>query len=155
MIYIEMDDKSRIPYGKVMAQNGTKLLIEDNGTILCGVRILDHDFPVGPKHGYVCSVYRAYKILKKGHIDDHKRVSWEGPTFVVLRSGYHCIQTAYNHGDDLKRFIEDPDFQEWMQIDGDVKPILCIGGDNGPDESISSEKVQRMCLMLMKLRHLN
>eukprot|EP01083_Nonionella_stella_P231990 818794_1 len=74
-----------------------------------------------------------------------------GPTMVFIRSGYHEAQSAFNHAQDVARILEDERFNKWTRVLGgdDIKPILHLAGDTGPDEAARNDKVQLGGLWLM------
>ena len=116
------------------------------------VKINDHDFNVAPRHSFIMSVYAIFEIEDTGHYDDHRRVSWRGPTQVVVRSGYHERACTYNHAIDVGAMLDDRRFDKWTRDgEGNLKRVLHIGGDNGPDEAMKNESVMRSLYWLKML----
>ena len=60
------------------------------------VMLPDHGFPIGEKHKLIPSVYAA--CLKKDG-----EVSYNGPTFISIRSRKHDKSCAATHSDDFER----------------------------------------------------
>ena len=50
---------------------------------------------------------------------------------------------------DISRILNDSHFDEYAKNENEVKPILVIGGDGGPDEAVKNDKVQTGLLWLM------
>ena len=108
-----MDDKARAPIGTTLANKQTAV-----SSGLQSIRSSGHDFPNGPSHAFIVSAYRAYIISEYGQFDDYKRVSWSGPGVVYIRSAYHENQSAYNHCEDIIRFLDHPRFTDYLKTDG-------------------------------------
>eukprot|EP01084_Bolivina_argentea_P145881 255572_1 len=145
VLYISLDNKSRAGIGVTLANKQGKLLGVSE------LRISDHDFPYGSSHSLIISCYRILVISPNGYPDDHKRVSGSGETLVCIRSAYHWKDCAFNHADDIQRIIDNPIFNEWTRNEkNELKSILILEADTGPDEAHRNNKVQLGHLKLMK-----
>ena len=69
------------------------------------IKNLDHDFPVGPKHYFHCSVYKLVhneaKWTKRIRPEDCHMLTNIGPSFCIIRSGYHSKSTSSTHMFDM------------------------------------------------------
>ena len=67
----------------------------------CEVKNLDHDFAVGPKHYFHCSVYKTVDNSSKWkqniNPNDTNMLINIGPAFTFIRSGYHSRSTSSTH----------------------------------------------------------
>ena len=128
--YLSQDDKARIPLGLPISKKQTALIMHVDYKIT----LPDHDFPIGEKHKLIPSVYAAC------HMKDNK-VSFSGPTYIALRSAKHDSSTANSHQYDFQRLTELDEFNQSIKNKiGEIKPILLVAVDGGPDESPSSQK---------------
>ena len=94
----------------------------------------DHDFPIGEKHKLIPSVYASCEIK------DNK-ITFNGPTYIAIRSAKHDSSTAQIHQYDFLISMELEELKHSVKNkNGDIKPILCIAVDGGPDESPSNHK---------------
>ena len=94
----------------------------------------DHDFPLGERHKLIPSVY-ASCLMKESEI------SFSGPTYIAIRSAKHDSSTAASHQYDLCDVFDMPEFASSVKgKDGQMKPLLFVGVDGGPDEAPSSTK---------------
>lgn len=106
------------------------------------VQLPDHDWVVASRHKLIPSVYAGIKIISKSPIGDPAAVSYVGPTYVAIRSGKHCSSTARTHADDFERLLTLESFDVIMKTSsGEVKPILVISVDGGPDENPRNRSV--------------
>lgn len=99
------------------------------------VKLPDHDWVVAERHKLIPSVYGAMQI-KSNKMGDLSAVTYSGPTFIAVRSGKHCTSSALSHARDFNVLLNDADFVEFARDeDGNVKPIVIIIVDGGPDEN--------------------
>lgn len=99
------------------------------------VRLPDHDFPVAGSHCLIPSVYGIQEIAANG-FGDPKAVSYSGPTHIAIRSGKHSSSTAATHTADTEKLVELEGFKKFMlDTEGNVKPVLIMKVDGGPDEN--------------------
>ena len=89
----------------------------------------DHNFPIGERHKLIPSIY-ASCLMKDG------KIGYGGPTYIAIRSGKHDSSTAKTHSFDFNRLTELDEFKSaMMTCSEEVKPIVFVGVDGGPDES--------------------
>ena len=128
--YISQDDKARVPLGLPVAKKQTALIMHVDYKI----KLPDHDFSIGEKHKLIPSVYAAC------HVKDRK-ISFSGPTYIAIRSAKHDSSTANSHQYDFTRLTELEEFNLSIKNKkGDIKPLLFVAVDGGPDESPSAQK---------------
>ena len=102
------------------------------------MRLPDHDFAVGSRHLLVPSVMATCNIDKDG-------VSYNGDTYIAVRSSKHNNSSAYTHQEDLLRM------RELMPNLFRNKSILIKSVDGGPDENPRFQRNQLMCLKTFKV----
>ncbi|KAJ8671593.1 hypothetical protein QAD02_002852 [Eretmocerus hayati] len=94
----------------------------------------DHEFVVASRHELIPSVY-AVLLIENGRIGDQKAVTHSEPTYVAIRSAKHCSSTD-THAYDFRRLAEKAEFRDSFHgEDGEMKPVLVIMSDGGPDEN--------------------
>ncbi|KAE8742068.1 hypothetical protein FOCC_FOCC012395 [Frankliniella occidentalis] len=143
---ISEDDKARLPLGITAAKNQAPILMH----LEYKVTLPDHDWVVAPRHKLIPSVYAGI-IINEGKIDgDPALVTYSGPTYIAIRSAKHCSSTASSHAFDFNYLCKLPEFEDilkgniiyWLfSIDGEVKPVIVLSVDGGPDESPRYPKV--------------
>ena len=70
-----------------------------------------------------------------------KKISFSGPTYISIRSAKHDSSTANSHQYDFLKLTELEEFKQSIRNKkGDIKPLLLVAVDGGPDESPSSQK---------------
>lgn len=105
------------------------------------IRLSDHDFLKGSRHNLVPSVYAGI-VIKKECMGQKEAVTHSGPTYIAIRSGKHSSSTASTHAKDFDRLVELDEFKPIIkQNDGNLKPVLMISVDGGPDENPRYKKV--------------
>ena len=117
VIIIEMDDKARVPLSIDAASK--------QGKICMGYEIVtlnDHDFPIGPSHRLIPSVYAFNEQIFKRY-GDPQNVTWSGATQIFVRSGYHDSATSWNHFKDLDRIFQDPRYAKYHSYKGQLKKV--------------------------------
>lgn len=99
------------------------------------IQLPDHDWVVGEKHRLIPSVY-GFINIKKNLLEDHKAVTYSGPTFIAIRSGKSCSSTALSHARDFNFIMNCDEFADNCKLsNGEYKPILIMTVDGGPDEN--------------------
>lgn len=137
VIFISQDDKARVPIGITAAKKQAPLLMH----LDYKVSLPDHDFVVANQHKLIPSVYAGCSI-KKNAMGKPEAVTYSGPTFIAIRSGKHSASTASSHAEDFRTLIEQESFKEIFRNEfGNVKPIIMISSDGGPDENPRFPKV--------------
>ena len=130
VLFLSQDDKVRVPLGLPISKKQTAILMH----LEYKVTLPDHDFPIGEKHKLIPSVYAA--CLKKDG-----EVSYNGPTFISIRSGKHDKSCAETHSDDFERILQLEEFQDAaLTPNKDVKPLVFVSVDGGPDEAPKTSK---------------
>lgn len=67
---------------------------------------------------------------------DPHDVTFSGPTFIAIRSGKHAQSTVATHAYDIHTLLNEPSFSEILKTDeNDVKPVMIVTVDGGPDEN--------------------
>ena len=93
----------------------------------------DHDFPIGEKHKLIASVYA-------GCIQKETGPTYSGPTYVAIRSAKHDTSSSKTHARDFETLKTLESFRDIMLHENEVKPLVFVGVDGGPDESPSNLK---------------
>ena len=94
VFFLSQYDKARVPLGLPISKKQTTILMH----LEYKVTLPDHDFLIGEKHKLIPSVYAA--CLKKDG-----EVSYNGPTFISIRSGKHVKSCEETHSDDFQRIL--------------------------------------------------
>ena len=69
------------------------------------------------------------------------KISFSGPTYIAIRSAKHDSSTAQTHQFDFEKLLELEEFKNSVKNKtGEIKPILFVAVDGGPDESPSNYK---------------
>ena len=127
---LSVDDKAKVPIG-VTAVNKQSLLIM---YVDYEMRLPDHDFVKATKHKLTPSVYSACEICTTS-LKVALEISYSSPTYIAIPSGKHNSSTAYWHGRDFDHVLKLEEFQNIVKNEGEVKPIVMIFSDGGPDEN--------------------
>ena len=90
------DDKARILLGLAAANLQVPLLMH----VEYKVRLLYHDFVIGPQHKLIPSFYGICGITNTGD------VSYSGDTFIRIKSGKHDTLDAYTHAFDVRNIFQ-------------------------------------------------
>ena len=130
VFFISQDDKARVPLGLPISKKQTTILMHLEYKVI----LPDHDFPIGEKHKLIPSVYAA--CLKQDG-----EVSYNGPTFISIRSGKLGKSCAETHSDDFERILQLEEFQNAaLTPNKDVKPLVFVSVDGGPDEAPKNQQ---------------
>ncbi|CAG7828761.1 unnamed protein product [Allacma fusca] len=123
---LSQDDKARILLGLPAANIQSPILMH----MSYRVTLPDHDWVVAPGHKLIPSVYAGLDF-------DKRKLSYSGPTYIGIRSGKHDSSTAFSHACDFRRLIDLNEFKCLAKIpgSGEVKPIIIVFTDGGPDEN--------------------
>lgn len=79
---------------------------------------------------YIFSVYAACMV------NENNDVGYSGPTYIAIRSAKHDRSDANSHSWDFDRLINLKEFEKAARdYTGQVKPIVIITVDGGPDEN--------------------
>ncbi|CAF1291047.1 unnamed protein product [Rotaria sordida] len=126
VFYLSQDDKCKVPLGLPAAKVQAPMLMH----LDYRVRLPDHDWTVAPRHQLTPSVYAACFLSEEGDL------GYSGPTYVAIRSAKHEFSSAESHALDFDRLICLKEFEEVARDEtGQVKPILIVTVDGGPDEN--------------------
>lgn len=129
--FFSQDDKARVPIGITAANKQAPMLMH----VEYRVKLPDHDWVVAAGHKLVPSVYAGIEI-KPDDIGNCQAVSYSGPTYIAIRSGKHSSSTAFSHAADFNRVMNRPEFDAVAKdANGQVKPVLILTVDDGPDEN--------------------
>eukprot|EP00122_Pirum_gemmata_P001778 Pgem_evm1s1604 len=142
VMVLSCDDKANVPIGITASKCKMVGLIG----LEYKVQLPDHDFVIAAGHKLIPSVYAPLLIDNK-----NKKLTYNGPTKIKIRSLKHDSSTAFSHGRDIKELLDDDEYKEFTRCeDGKVKSILFHLVDGGPDESPRSPKTLRMAYQLFK-----
>ncbi|CAF5087070.1 unnamed protein product [Rotaria sp. Silwood1] len=126
IFYLSQDDKCKVPLGLPAARVQAPMLMHLDYRI----HLPDHDWTVAPRHQLTPSVYAACLLSEDGDI------GYSGPTYIAIRSAKHEFSSAETHATDFDRLVCLKDFEKVARNEtGQVKPILIITVDGGPDEN--------------------
>lgn len=131
VFFLSSDDKARVPIGITAAKKQAPFLMH----VEYRVTLPDHDWVVAKKHKLIPSVYAVIEIAEN-KFGDPSAVSYSGPTYIAIRSGKHSSSNASTHALDFKKLTSLKEFQELAKTeDGQLKPVVMISTDGGPDEN--------------------
>ncbi|CAF0991460.1 unnamed protein product [Didymodactylos carnosus] len=126
VLFMAQDDKCKIPIGMPAAKIQAPMLMH----LDYALRASDHDWTQAPKHQLTPSVYAACIINPEGDM------SYMGPTYIAIRSAKHDQTDGKSHAVDFDRMVNLKEFDRVARDSfGDVKPIIIITVDGGPDEN--------------------
>ncbi|CAB0045222.1 unnamed protein product, partial [Trichogramma brassicae] len=126
-------DKARVKIGLTAANKQSSRLMH----LDYRVKLPDHDWVIASKHTLIPSVYAGIQI-KQNSSGSPENVTYSGPTYVAIRSGKHSSSTAASHSNDIRKLYELESFKPIMyDHDNQIKPVLVISVDGGPDENPS------------------
>ncbi|CAB4464998.1 unnamed protein product [Rhizophagus irregularis] len=124
-IIISQDDKAKIGLG-IPAVGRTFKAIQTTNEL---VTVEDHDFPMGSKMKLIPSVYL---IINPADSSDTLRT---GQLSIFIRPEYFIGTSSATHMVDLKNIISNEKFSATLKKENEVKPILILLVDGGPDEN--------------------
>ena len=126
VLFLSQDDKARVPLGLPASNKQSPIMMH----LEYRFEFPDHDWVVAERHELIPSVY-ATCIVKT------TQVSYSGPTGIFIRSGKHDLSTAVSHAADFEKMKTILAFQEVMMTHDrvNVKPVVIITADGGPDEN--------------------
>ena len=123
--FLSQDGKAHVPLELPISKKQTSILMHSEHK----VTLPDHDIQIGKKHKLILSVYAA-SLKKDGE------VTYNGSTFIPIRSGKHDKRCAETHSDDFERILQLEEFQDAaLTPNKDVKPLVFVSVDGGPDEA--------------------
>ncbi|CAF3698963.1 unnamed protein product [Rotaria sordida] len=126
VFYLSQDDKCKVPLGLPAARIQAPMLMHLDYRI----RLPDHDWTVAPRHQLTPSVYAACLLSEDGDL------GYSGPTYIAIRSAKHDLSSAESHAIDFDRLICLKEFEKVARDEtGQVKPIIIVTVDGGPDEN--------------------
>jgi len=74
--------------------------------------------------------------IKNGFLGSTEAVSYSGPTYIAIRSLKHSPSNANTHHEDLNTLLILDEFKDFVRNStGEVKLVLIISSDGGPDEN--------------------
>lgn len=129
--YISQDDKARVKIGITAANKQTPRLMH----VEYRIKLPDHDWVVASKHTLIPSVYAGIHIKSDNMHGSPESVSFSGPTYIGIRSGKHSSSTAATHANDIDKLFEMDIFNEILRSENEIKPVLIISVNGGPDEN--------------------
>ena len=151
VFYLSQDDKARIPLGIPAVQKQAAVLMH----MEYKVTLPDHDWVKADKHKLIPSVYAGINIKPFG-MGETGRITYSGPTVIRIRSGKHDSSSAAGHAMDLRYILKNEIFKSISQTtDGEVKPVVIVCSDGGPDENPRYESVIRFAIDNFKMYDLD
>ncbi|UJR25996.1 hypothetical protein I4U23_007343 [Adineta vaga] len=126
VFFLSQDDKCKVPIGLPAAKIQAPMLMH----LDYRVRLPDHDWTVAPRHQLTPSVYAGCMMT------ENNDVGYSGPTYIAIRSAKHDRSDANSHTCDFDRLVGLKEFEKTARdYTGQVKPIVIITVDGGPDEN--------------------
>ncbi|CAF2596257.1 unnamed protein product [Rotaria sp. Silwood2] len=126
VLFLSQDDKCKVPIGLPAAKIQAPMLMH----LDYRVRLPDHDWTVAPRHQLTPSVYAACMM------NENNDVGYSGPTYIAIRSAKHDRSDANSHACDFDRLVGLKEFEKSVRdYTGQIKPIIIITVDGGPDEN--------------------
>lgn len=123
-VLLSVDDKAKVPVG-MNAVGRTFFILHHNDALYCSD---DHDFPFSSGHKLIPSF--CVVVLRNGAELERKKIT------CFTRSQLFSSSTSKTHFEDFKRMIAEESTRVFICDEaGDVKPVLCISVDGGPDEN--------------------
>ena len=130
-LVISQDDKARVHMGLPAANKQAPVLMHLDYIVM----LPDHDYVVAPGHKLIPSVYAGLNF-------ENRKLTYSGPTYIAIRSGKHDKSTASSHAQDFRAFLTRQSFESLAKTGaGEVKPVIFIFTDGGPDENPRFPKV--------------
>lgn len=152
VFFLPQDDKARVPIGITAANKQAKILMH----LQYEISLPDHTWVKAARHKLIPSIYAGI-IIKEGGFGDPSFVTYSGPTCAFIRSGKHDTSDASTHADDFSRVLASEIFQSLCKVkteqDTDVKqikPVVIMTSDGGPDENPRYSKVIRHAISHFK-----
>jgi len=140
--FLSQDDKARVPIGITAANKQAPLVMH----VEYRVTLPDHDWVVASGHKLIPSVYAGIEI-KPSLVGQPEAVSYSGPTYIAIRSAKHSSSTAMSHAADFCRLLQKPEFEAIIKDRlGNMKPIVMVTVDGGPDENPRYDKVVNVAI---------
>lgn len=141
--FLSQDDKCRVPIGLPAVKNQVRIAMH----VQYRIQLPDHDWVIAAKHKLIPSVYAACVFGSDGC------VSYNGPTYIAVRSGKHDHSGADSHLQDFYQLLKAEEFAEQIKTDnGDIKPVIAVTVDGGPDENPRFPKTLQAWAEVFKVR---
>ena len=98
MFFLSQDDKaSTVPIGGLLVSKKQDVMLM---YLQYKVPLPDHDFSIGKQHRLIPSVYASCKRQK-----NDPAISYNGPTYIAIRSGKHDKSCAASHHEDFQKLL--------------------------------------------------
>ena len=97
------------------------------------VILRDHGYIVTSQHKLIPSVIGDMQVRENDFSGD--AVTYAGPTYRVIRSARHSGSSASHHLQDIKHIRSLDKFNGSFKNNGEVKPVMIVTVDGGPDEN--------------------
>lgn len=124
---ISQDDKAKVPVG-ILAVSRTFAMVQSSSTT---ISVPNHDFPVGPNHKLIPSFYLFMK--RKDEADEGGMK--QGQLACFVRPQLFSGSSSRSHMADIMTMTQEPSTRPLMMKAGDVRPVMFIITDGGPDEN--------------------
>ena len=89
----------------------------------------DYDFPAGNGQKLIPSVYL---MIKPNESNDELRI---GKLAIFVRRQWSLGTSSLTHMQDLESLTSDPQYDDALKINGEIRPIWVLLVDGGPDEN--------------------
>jgi len=139
-VIISQDDKAKIGLG-IPAVGQTFHTLQ---SVHKPIRVADHDFPAGSGQKLVPSVYL---MIKPNELNDELRT---GQLAIFVRRQWSLGTSSITHMQDLERLTLDPQYNDILKTDGEIRPIWVLLVDGGPDENPRHLKNIKMYCQLFR-----
>ncbi|CAB4437126.1 unnamed protein product [Rhizophagus irregularis] len=124
-VVISQDDKAKIGLG-VPAVGRTFHTLQ---SVHEPVSVADHDFPLGNGQKLVPSVYL---MIKPNELNDELRT---GQLAIHVRRQWSLGTSSLTHMQDLESLVLDPQYNDVLKTNGEIRSVWVLLVDGGPDEN--------------------
>ncbi|CAF0981397.1 unnamed protein product [Didymodactylos carnosus] len=126
VFYISQNEKCKVPIGLPAAKIQAPMLMH----LDYDVKQPNFNSRIAPRYQLIPSVYAACIINPDGEL------GYAGPTYIAVRSAKHDRPDAQTHLKDFDTLVKLKEFEKACRdIHGNVKPIVIITVDGGPDDN--------------------
>ncbi|CAJ0852650.1 2716_t:CDS:2 [Entrophospora sp. SA101] len=140
-VVISQDDKAKIGLG-VPAVGRTFHTLQSVHEPVC---VADHDFPVGSGQELVPSVYL---MIKPNESNDELRT---GQLAIFVCRQWSLGTPSHTHMQDLESLTLDPQYDDVLKTNGEIRPIWMLLVNGGPDENPRHLKnIKTYCQLFQK-----
>src|SRR4051794_27120372 len=124
-VVIFQDDKAKIGLG-LPAVGRSFCTLQSVNEPVC---VADHDFPAGNGQKLIPSISL---IIKPNESNDELRT---GKLAICVRHQWSFGTSSLTHMQDLESLTSDPQYDDALKINREIRPIWVLLVDGGPDEN--------------------